>query len=187
MTDRQAYVAAVRERAFKGDPGMLLERNLDGDPDLLEWFPGGVVHSFAGAIGADWGADAVVAAIESAHEVAWEPGAFAAHELRVELHDGPRVRVLHFDVPAPADVPAWLTTYRSEGYGKAHAALAGERKARCGASVKEPRAGLLGQPFRPGPSRCASCSALIERDAEAVSAERLPDGGGADTPPSLDT
>lgn len=159
MTGRQAFVDAVRAAAFH-----------PASEEHPDWgrYPGGIVHSFAGAIGADWSADSVAAAVESAADVSWEPGDPFGHELRVELHEDGRVRVLRFDVRAPAGAPVWLATSRSDGFGKTHAALADQVKARCGAPVKPPRTGALATPFRPGASRCAGCASLIARDEEST-------------------
>lgn len=94
-TERDEFVAAVQ--AFR----RVSVEHPEGDPELLAEFPGGVVHSFLGGMGADWSADAVVELIAEAETVSWAGNLFPGHDLRVAvLRDGRRL-VYTFDVRQP--------------------------------------------------------------------------------------
>lgn len=74
----------------------------------------------------------------------------------------------------PGDVPfpGWLTAFRADGFGKAHAARDGDRKGRCGVPVRPARTGVLETPFRAGASRCAGCERLLRQDADRAESTR---------------
>lgn len=89
------FVEAVREQAFHPT-----------DPTKAARFPGGIIHSFAGTLGADWSAEAVIDVLSRAFLVEWDPQHLFDHQLHVKwneapIYDPPRHREAHFDVKQP--------------------------------------------------------------------------------------
>lgn len=84
---KAAMIRLATEQAF--DTGRKCE-HCNGEGTV----PGGdkVIHSRAGAFGADWNLDGVVEAIEAAREVQWADGSFMGHDLGVHTKDDRIVR-----------------------------------------------------------------------------------------------
>lgn len=101
MTDQTQDQAALKAEMIRlateqaWDEGKKCE-NCDGDGTV----PGGqkVIHSQAGAFGADWDLEGVVEAIQSAREVQWADGSFMGHDLGVHTKND---RIVRFAVTRP--------------------------------------------------------------------------------------